>query len=66
MSNVQSAALDRLFSAIRGMNDFEKGRLIGIGEGLITAITVGAVASARPDLVRLLRTPARETEEVRA
>jgi len=40
--------------------------LIGIGEGLITAITVGAVASARPDLVRLLRTPARETEEVRA
>jgi cobalt/nickel transport system permease protein len=29
--------------------------LIGIGEGLITALTVGAVASARPDLVSLLR-----------
>jgi len=30
--------------------------LIGIGEGVITALTVGAVASARPDLVHLLRT----------
>lgn len=29
--------------------------LIGIGEGVITALTVGAVASARPDLVYLLR-----------
>lgn len=29
--------------------------LIGIGEGMITALTVGAVASARPDLVYLLR-----------
>jgi cobalt/nickel transport system permease protein len=29
--------------------------LIGIGEGIITAATVGAVAAARPDLVRLLR-----------
>jgi len=29
--------------------------LIGIGEGLITAVTVGAVAAARPDLVHLLR-----------
>lgn len=29
--------------------------LIGLGEGLITALTVGAVASARPDLVYLLR-----------
>ena len=29
--------------------------LIGIGEGIITAITVGAVAKARPDLVYLLR-----------
>lgn len=37
MSNVQTAALDRLFSAIRGMTDFEKGRLIGIGEGMILA-----------------------------
>ncbi len=30
--------------------------LIGIGEGVITALTVGAVSSARPDLVYLLRT----------
>ncbi|MFC7340123.1 energy-coupling factor ABC transporter permease [Saccharopolyspora griseoalba] len=30
--------------------------LIGLGEGLITAATVGAVAAARPDLVHLLRT----------
>lgn len=29
--------------------------LIGVGEGLITAVTVGAVARARPDLVYLLR-----------
>ena len=29
--------------------------LIGIGEGVITALTVGTVASARPDLVYLLR-----------
>lgn len=29
--------------------------LIGVGEGLITALTVGAVAAARPDLVYLLR-----------
>jgi cobalt/nickel transport system permease protein len=29
--------------------------LIGIGEGVITAATVGAVAAARPDLVHLLR-----------
>lgn len=35
--------------------------LIGIGEGIITALTVGAVASARPDLIYLLRTaPRRE------
>ena len=29
--------------------------LIGIGEGLITAVTVTSVASIRPDLVYLLR-----------
>jgi cobalt/nickel transport system permease protein len=29
--------------------------LIGIGEGIITALTVGAVAAVRPDLVHLLR-----------
>jgi cobalt/nickel transport system permease protein len=28
--------------------------LIGIGEGIITAATVGAVAAARPDLIHLL------------
>ncbi|MCQ4122170.1 energy-coupling factor ABC transporter permease [Rhodococcus tibetensis] len=33
--------------------------LIGIGEGLITAVTVTAVARARPDLVYLLRTAPR-------
>jgi cobalt/nickel transport system permease protein len=33
--------------------------LIGIGEGIITALTVGAVAAARPDLVYLLRGSAR-------
>ncbi|WP_300017944.1 energy-coupling factor ABC transporter permease [Pseudonocardia sp.] len=32
--------------------------LIGIGEGVITAATVGAVAASRPDLVYLLRRPA--------
>ena len=30
--------------------------LIGVGEGVITALTVMAVARARPDLVYLLRT----------
>lgn len=30
--------------------------LIGVGEALITALTVGAVARVRPDLVHLLRT----------
>lgn len=29
--------------------------LIGVGEGVITALTVGAVARVRPDLVHLLR-----------
>lgn len=36
--------------------------LIGIGEGVITALTVGAVAAARPDLVYLLRTGRRTAE----
>jgi cobalt/nickel transport system permease protein len=35
--------------------------LIGIGEGLITALTVGAVARVRPDLVHLLRDTHRPT-----
>ncbi|WP_213576277.1 energy-coupling factor ABC transporter permease [Rhodococcus sp. USK13] len=34
--------------------------LIGIGEGIITAVTVTAVARARPDLVYLLRTTPRD------
>jgi cobalt/nickel transport system permease protein len=36
--------------------------LIGIGEGLITALTVTAVARARPDLVYLLRGTVRPLE----
>jgi cobalt/nickel transport system permease protein len=36
--------------------------LIGIGEGVITALTVGAVASVRPDLVYLLRGSAQPLE----
>jgi cobalt/nickel transport system permease protein len=34
--------------------------LVGVGEGIITAATVGAVAAARPDLVYLLRGVRRE------
>jgi cobalt/nickel transport system permease protein len=36
--------------------------LIGIGEGVITALTVGAVAAVRPDLVHLLRGTAKPLE----
>jgi cobalt/nickel transport system permease protein len=36
--------------------------LIGIGEGVITAVTVMAVAKSRPDLVYLLRSTRRESE----
>jgi cobalt/nickel transport system permease protein len=36
--------------------------LIGIGEGVITALTVGAVAAVRPDLVYLLRGTRRALE----
>lgn len=44
--------------------------LIGVGEGIITALTVGAVAASRPDLVHLLRRAGpglelRNTETVR-
>ncbi|WP_296143318.1 MULTISPECIES: energy-coupling factor ABC transporter permease [unclassified Pseudonocardia] len=38
--------------------------LIGIGEGVITAATVGAVAAVRPDLVHLLRTAPRVEQPV--
>lgn len=35
--------------------------LIGIGEGIITALTVGAVSRVRPDLVHLLRSDRRRS-----
>lgn len=38
--------------------------LIGIGEGVITAATVGAVAAVRPDLIHLLRTAPRVAQPV--
>jgi cobalt/nickel transport system permease protein len=44
------ASLGTVFGLMLGLHV-----LIGIGEGVITAATVGAVASARPDLVHLLR-----------
>lgn len=40
--------------------------LIGIGEGLITAITVGTVAKVRPDLVYALRGSARRQLDIRS
>ena len=47
------AGLGTVFTLMVGLHV-----LIGIGEGVITAATVGAVAAARPDLVYLLREPA--------
>ncbi|MDT7612803.1 MAG: cobalt/nickel transport system permease protein [Pseudonocardiales bacterium] len=44
------ASLDTVFLLMAGLH-----ALIGIGEGVITAATVGAVAATRPDLVHLLR-----------
>ena len=44
------ATLGTMFALMGGLHV-----LIGIGEGVITAATVGAVAAARPDLVYLLR-----------
>jgi len=44
------ASLGTVFALMVGLHV-----LIGIGEGIITAATVGAVAAARPDLVHLLR-----------
>ena len=44
------ASLGTVFALMLGLHV-----LIGIGEGVITAATVGAVAAARPDLVHLLR-----------
>ena len=48
------AGLATVFALMVGLH-----ALIGIGEGLITAATVGAVAGTRPDLIYLLRQPAR-------
>jgi cobalt/nickel transport system permease protein len=44
------ASLGTVFALMVGLH-----ALIGIGEGIITAATVGAVAAIRPDLVHLLR-----------
>jgi cobalt/nickel transport system permease protein len=44
------ASLGAVFALMLGLHV-----LIGIGEGIITAATVGAVAAVRPDLVHLLR-----------
>jgi cobalt/nickel transport system permease protein len=44
------ATLGTVFTLMVGFHT-----LIGIGEGIITAATVGAVAAIRPDLVYLLR-----------
>jgi cobalt/nickel transport system permease protein len=44
------ASLSTVFALMTGLH-----ALIGIGEGVITAATVGAVAAIRPDLVHLLR-----------
>jgi len=37
MKNLQEIALTRLADAIRGMDDYTRGRLVGIGEGMILA-----------------------------
>lgn len=49
----QGLALGTVLGLMTGLH-----ALIGIGEGIITALTVGAVAAARPDLVFLTRTAA--------
>jgi cobalt/nickel transport system permease protein len=46
----QGLALGTVFGLMTGFH-----ALIGIGEGIITALTVGAVAAVRPDLVYLTR-----------
>ena len=45
-----ATSLGTVFTLMVGLH-----ALIGIGEGIITAATVGAVASIRPDLIYLLR-----------
>ena len=46
----EGLALGTVFGLMVGLHT-----LIGIGEGVITALTVGAVAAVRPDLIYLLR-----------
>lgn len=53
----QGLALGTVFGLMVGLH-----ALIGIGEGVITALTVGAVAATRPDLVYLLRGQRRPLE----
>lgn len=50
MGGAGAAALGTVFALMAGLH-----ALIGVGEGIITAATVGAVAAIRPDLVYLLR-----------
>jgi cobalt/nickel transport system permease protein len=47
----QGLAVGTVFGLMVGLH-----ALIGIGEGIISALTVGAVAAVRPDLIYLLRT----------
>lgn len=56
----QGLALGTVFGLMVGFH-----ALIGIGEGIITALTVAAVAAARPDLIYLTRsaTPALQVKE---
>jgi cobalt/nickel transport system permease protein len=54
-----ATSLGTVFTLMVGLH-----ALIGIGEGVITGATVGAVAAARPDLIYLLRGTA-STIEVR-
>lgn len=56
----QGLALGTVFGLMVGFH-----ALIGIGEGIITALTVAAVAAARPDLIYLTRsaTPALQIKE---
>ena len=46
MKDRQIADLDRLTTAIRDMSEYERGRLIGIGEGMILA-RIGAADNAQ-------------------
>ncbi|MGH3570017.1 MAG: energy-coupling factor ABC transporter permease [Pseudonocardia sp.] len=55
------ASLGTVFTLMVGLH-----ALIGIGEGIITAATVGAVASSRPDLIYLVRGSAEPLELRRA